>query len=223
MDVSSISPIVLQVVALLITVVCHEVAHGYVAFRLGDPTAKSLKRLSFNPIRHIDPIGTLALPALLALAHAPIFGFAKPVPINPTYFRNPYQGMMWVALAGPLTNFSLASITYLALWGLLRVWPNGLYQIVETGAYTSVAEYVMFFLVVFFIINIILGTFNLIPLPPLDGSRILAYFVPNGGRLWLRKLERWGFLIVLGLLLLGVLQQILAPIYDWAIWALQQL
>ena len=200
-----------------------EVAHGLVAYRLGDPTAKRLKRLSLNPLRHIDPIGTVALPALLALVGAPIFGFAKPVPVNPMFFRNPFRGMMQVALAGPLVNFALAAATYVLLWGLASAWPQVLVDVFETETLGTPAEFAVFFLVVFFIINLILGSFNLIPVPPLDGSRVLTYLLPAQGRQVMVRIERFGLFIVLGLMLIGVLPRLLQPIYDGALWLLLRL
>ncbi len=221
MNLSDIIDIALQLTAVLIAVVFHEVAHGYIAFRLGDPTAKSLKRLSLNPIRHIDPIGTILLPGILALLKAPIFGFAKPVPVNPMYFKNPYQGMMWVAIGGPITNFILASLSYGILWIITRF--DSLLLLNAFGERTEPIEYGIFFLAIFFIINILLGTFNLIPIPPLDGSRVLAYFLPIQGRNLLRQVERYGLFIVLGLMALGLLQNVLEPIVDAALWMLEQL
>jgi len=221
MNLSDIIDIALQLTAVLIAVVFHEVAHGYIAFRLGDPTAKSLKRLSLNPIRHIDPIGTIILPGILALLKAPIFGFAKPVPVNPMYFKNPYQGMMWVAIGGPITNYILAALSYGVLWIITRF--DSLLLLKAFGERTELAEYGVFFLAIFFIINILLGTFNLIPIPPLDGSRVLAYFLPTPGRNLLRQIERYGLFIVLGLMAFGLLQNILEPIVDAALWMLEQL
>ncbi len=221
MTPAAVLEIGLQLVALLIAALLHEVAHGYVAFRLGDPTAKARGRLSLNPIRHIDPVGTVVLPAVLAFVGAPVFGFAKPVPVQPGYFRNPYQGMMRVAVAGPLTNFLLAAGAYACLWLVNLVAPEtvlGTLRALETGA--GAVNYLAFFLFVFFIINMILGIFNLIPLPPLDGSRVLAYLLPEPGRRLLRRVEPFGFLIVLGLLALGLLQEILYPLLGVAQWFL---
>lgn len=221
MSFSDIIDIALQIIAVLIAVVFHEVAHGYIAFRLGDPTAKLQKRLSLNPVRHIDPVGTILIPAVLALLKAPIFGYAKPVPVNPMYFKHPYQGMMWVAIGGPVTNFILAALSYGVLWFITRA--DSLLLINAFGERTEPVEYGVFFLAIFFIINIILGTFNLIPVPPLDGSRVLAYFLPMKGRMFLHQVERYGLFIVLGLMMLGLLQKILEPILDAALWALGQL
>jgi Zn-dependent protease len=223
MNPNDIINIVLQIAALMTSVVFHEVAHGLVAYRLGDPTAKSQKRLSLNPIRHIDPIGTIVLPGILALMNAPIFGFAKPVPVNPNYFRHPHRGMMWVAIAGPITNFSLATLTYGVLWLLIQIDPQSITNILDFGIITGLMSQIAFFFIIFFIINIILGLFNLLPIPPLDGSRVLSYFLPDAGRQIMFQIERFGILIVLGLVMFGGLKNALDPIFDWAIWALEQL
>jgi Zn-dependent protease len=188
---------VLTVGALLVCVIPHEIAHGYVAWRLGDPTAKRAGRLSLNPLRHLDPIGSLLFPAALLLLRRlvgfPIvFGWAKPVPINPNYFRNPWKGMLWVALAGPATNFLLAGVVAAVGRGLVAV------------GFTN--QWVLFFLAMVVLIGLVLGLFNLLPVPPLDGSRILAYFLPPRWRWQLTQLEQVGVVIIMVLILLGVLE-----------------
>ena len=188
---------VLAVGALLVCIIPHEVAHGWVAWRLGDPTAKWAGRLSLNPIRHLDPIGSLLLPAVLLLLRRfvgfPIvFGWAKPVPINPNYFRDPWRGMLWVGLAGPATNFAMA----LAVAGFGRL-------MVALG-FTN--PWVLYFLALVVLLSLVLGLFNLIPVPPLDGSRVLAYFLPPRYRYQLARLEQVGMVIVLVLLMIGALE-----------------
>ena len=188
---------VLAIGALLVCVIPHEVAHGWMAYRLGDPTAKWAGRLSLNPIRHLDPIGSLLLPAALLILRRlfgfPIvFGWAKPVPINPNYFRDPWRGMLWVGLAGPATNFAMA----LAVAGLGRL-------MVALG-FTN--PWVLYFLALVVLLSLVLGLFNLIPVPPLDGSRVLAYFLPPRYRYQLARLEQVGMVIVLVLLMIGALE-----------------
>ena len=188
---------VLAVGALLVCIIPHEVAHGWVAYRLGDPTAKWAGRLSLNPIRHLDPIGSLLLPAALLLlrrfAGFPIvFGWAKPVPINPHYFRDPWRGMLWVGLAGPATNFAMAVVVAGLGRGLIALgFTNG---------------WILYFLGLVVLLSLVLGLFNLIPVPPLDGSRVLAYFLPPRFRYQLARLEQVGMIIVLVLLVIGALQ-----------------
>ncbi|MFO7950757.1 MAG: site-2 protease family protein [Candidatus Fermentibacteraceae bacterium] len=187
-------PILLVIV--FFSVVCHEISHGLVAYRLGDPTAYRAGRLTFNPLPHIDIFGTIILPLFLVLSGSSfIFAWAKPVPVNSSYFRNPRDGMMYVAMAGPGTNLALALVLALAAHmgaGFLPGWLLG------TLAMAS-------------LINIILMVFNLLPIPPLDGSRIVARFL-SGKTLWnYMKLERYGLFIVFGLLFLGVITRILWP------------
>lgn len=183
-------------VIVFFSVVCHEISHGLVAYRLGDPTAYRAGRLTFNPLPHIDIFGTIILPLFLVLSGSNfIFAWAKPVPVNSSYFRNPRDGMMYVAMAGPGTNLGLALLLALAAHmgaGFLPGWLLG------TLAMAS-------------LINIILMVFNLLPIPPLDGSRIVARFL-SGRTLWnYMKLERYGLFIVFGLLFLGVITRILWP------------
>jgi Zn-dependent protease len=209
LNVSVILDVVLSLVAAFVAIVFHEYAHGYVAFRLGDPTAREHGRLTLNPLAHIDPIGTLLLPLLLALFRSPfVFGWAKPVPINPSYFRNPFRGMLFVAIAGPVTNLSLALVaTGVGRLALAAVSPDALLQ----KTFLSNLAHAGFFLLGYFVIvNIVLAVFNMIPIPPLDGSRVLAYLLPPGGRRFMLFLEQYGFLILLALILLGGLTGVLS-------------
>lgn len=193
-------PLVLVIV--FFSVVCHEVSHGYVAYRLGDPTAWRMGRLTFNPLVHIDLFGTIILPGLLLLSGSRfLFAWAKPVPVNPQYFRDRKNGMMLVAMAGPATNLAIA----LLLTGVLHA-AGGFIPPFFTAALAWAA-----------LINIVLMVFNLIPVPPLDGSRIVARFL-RGRALWqYMRLERYGLFIVFGLLFLGVISRILQPVMYWAV------
>ena len=208
--------LILEVALLLLAaataIILHEFAHGWVAYRLGDPTAKLAGRLTLNPLAHIDPVGTVLVPTMLLLfailAKAPIilFGWAKPVPINPLYFRRPYRDMMLVGLAGPLMNLSLAGAGA-ALWYPL-VYSRG-----------TAPEAITLFLAIFILINIILAFYNLIPIPPLDGSRILAYFLPPRGKLLMHRLEPFGIAVVLGVIFLlwqsNLLDKLVLPLLRW--------
>ncbi len=164
MDIESL----IWAVALVFSIILHEVAHGYAAYKLGDPTAAYSNRLTLNPIPHIDLFGSILLPLFLIMGHFSfVLGWAKPVPINPYNFRNYKRGLMITALAGPATNFLLALLSGLLILGLSRFWV------------TPLAGAVYHFLSIFLGVNISLGVFNLIPIPPLDGSRILYGLLPK--------------------------------------------
>lgn len=209
MTIDLVLDIVLSLIAVFAAIVFHEVAHGFVAARLGDPTAKANGRLTLNPLAHVDPIGTVLVPVSLALlnllfpgANTPLFGWAKPVPVNPNYFRNRYRGMLWVAIAGPGTNLALAGVAAgigrLALTGVpLRVIlePAGLGDYAVRAALSVLGLFVIY--------SVILAVFNMIPVPPLDGSRVLTYFLPPGGRRVLLSAERYGFLFILMIVAFG--------------------
>ena len=179
--------------AALIALTAHEYCHGYAAYRLGDPTAKSLGRLTLNPMRHLDPIGALCM----ILFH---FGWAKPVPINPRYFKNPKKGFAIVAIAGPAINLILSFLSagaYLLLWAL-----------VKDVAFTSelwfnVAKNGLLFLFIFHSLNLGFALFNLIPIPPLDGSRLLSVILPPKQYFGLMRYERYIYFGLLGWLFIG--------------------
>jgi Zn-dependent protease len=201
--------------ALVIAIVFHEVAHGWVALMLGDPTAQERRRLSLNPIRHVDPFGTLILPGLLALTGAPVFGWAKPVPVIKERLDNPRFGMMAVAAAGPGTNFILAAIGAVLLGLVARSMafpPEGL------------AAFALMALQSFILINIFLGLFNLLPLPPFDGSHIVEGLLPQRAARAYEKLRPFGFPLLFLLLLvvpwlfpgLGIVENVVLPPVLWA-------
>ncbi len=189
----------------LLGIILHEVAHGWMAERLGDNTAKMLGRLTLNPLPHIDPLG-LAVFGLTSLSGSFVFGWAKPVPINAHNFRDPARGMMLVSLAGPLSNFFLAVFFALALWLTVNLLPfaewrqNQVYIFALSAMQSGV------------VINFGLGWLNLLPIPPLDGSKILAYFLPPRLAFSYLGLERYGFLILILLLVTGALGWVLAPL-----------
>ncbi|WP_334128962.1 site-2 protease family protein [Sneathiella sp.] len=178
------------IIPALTAITLHEAAHGFVAWRLGDDTAKRLGRVTFNPFRHIDPMGTVIIPAFLLLVKAPfLFGYAKPVPVNVGRLGNPRRDMVWVALAGPGMNFLLAFLFALG---------------VHTLQYMS-GEVAMWFAHNFrngIVLNVILGVFNLLPLPPLDGGRVAVGLLPDRLAIPLARTERYGFLILIGLIFL---------------------
>ncbi len=192
--------IIIVLIILLFSAIVHEVCHGLMAEKLGDSTARDMGRITLNPISHIDPYGTILLPALMYFVQAPftahpiIFGAAKPVPVNFSQLRPRKLGMILVSLAGPLSNFALA-----ILCGL----------IIKLGLSNSIADPILGDAI---FINLLLGTFNLIPIPPLDGSKVIAALLPEE---WLYKIfsfERWGFVLILIFLYLGWLEAILYPV-----------
>lgn len=185
------STFVLVAVTLMYAIIFHELAHGYVAYRMGDPTAKHLGRLSLNPAKHLDPIGTL----MLFLVG---FGWARPVPVNFSYIKDFRKGMILVSSAGIIMNMILA---FLALF--IYTFLN-LQQSSQLGTV----------LIIFAKINIILAAFNLIPIPPLDGSKILLGFAPASVQAILLRLERFGFLIVIALLFLGILDPVINFLFE---------
>ena len=201
MTIDSILRVVLSFVAAIPAIVLHEVAHGFVAYRLGDPTARTMGRLTLNPLAHIDPIGTVLVPLILVVLGGPVFGWAKPVPINPRYFRNPFQGMLYVAVAGPTTNVVLGMATILIGRLLLLFIPLG--GAGSTGFLGSIVRTLFALLGIFVLINLFLAVLNMIPVPPLDGSRVLTYFLPPEGKRFMLSLERYGLLIFAALIFLG--------------------
>ncbi len=173
---------------LLVSMVAHEVAHGAVAHRLGDPTAKEHGRLTANPLKHLDPLGTLMF-AITYFAGGFIFGWAKPVPVNARYFRDHQKGMMLVGLAGPFTNFLIAIV----LAGIL----NLVAPAASTLAALRGGSILFQALFIAFQVNVVLGIFNLVPIPPLDGSRVIAGFMPPATYLRWAGLDRYGMLFIL--------------------------
>jgi len=201
--------IAVWLVPLVIAIVFHEVAHGLVARRLGDPTAESKGRLSLNPIKHIDPFGTVILPMLLALSHAPMFGWAKPVPVNYSRLNNPRRDMVLVALAGPGMNLILALVGTAILAATVEA---------KTGVGAFIAANALNFVA----INIFLAIFNLLPVPPFDGGHVVEGLLPPGPAQSFRKLGRYSLLVLVLLLLVlpalspraNVVARIVSPIVD---------
>jgi Zn-dependent protease len=184
----SLESLVIVAAVAIIAITFHEAAHGFVAYRLGDPTAFQQGRVSFNPLRHIDPFGTVLLPLLLFIASGWILGWAKPVPVNPSRLHSPRRDMVLVAAAGPLINLALAlvSAALLSLLGGAAAEPEFLRRLLDWSIY----------------FNVLIAVFNLIPIPPLDGGRIAVGLLPGALAFPLAKLEPYGMWLVIGLLLI---------------------
>jgi Zn-dependent protease len=199
--------ILIYTLPVLFAITVHEAAHGYVARHFGDNTAYMLGRVTLNPIKHIDPIGTIAMPLLLLLTTAAlpggpyVLGYAKPVPVNFGQLRHPKRDMVWVAAAGPVVNYAQALV-----WGIV---------VVLLVAFGVQERYFHAMAVAGIQVNIILAVFNLFPVPPLDGGRVLVGLLPDGPAYQLARLERFGFFIVIALLVAGVLNEWwLAPLFS---------
>lgn len=203
MEYSIIQKIIIYAVPIIFAITVHEAAHGYVAKYFGDMTAYNEGRITLNPLRHIDPFGTILLPALTIMLGGILFGWAKPVPVNFSRLRNPKKDMLWVAAAGPASNFVMA-----IFWALVIKF--GL------GAPEVIAEPLVLMGKAGVSINIVLMVLNLLPLPPLDGGRIAVSLLPPNLARPFAQLERFGFIILIVLLFTGVLGAILGPLVNAA-------
>ncbi|WP_095012614.1 site-2 protease family protein [Tsuneonella mangrovi] len=206
---------ILLIPCLIVSIVFHEVAHGYSALLLGDPTAQERRRLSLNPLRHVDPVGTLLVPGALALFGGPVFGWAKPVPVNFRRLSNPRVGMMLVAAAGPMTNFVLAAVgavllgLYAGSFGLAAAGPGAWFPTMMQ---------------LFITINVFLGLFNLLPLPPFDGSHIVEGLLPRSLAAQYGQLRQFGMFLFVALIAAtwafpqyGIIEHVVGPPVNWAL------
>jgi Zn-dependent protease len=198
-------------VPLLLGVILHEVAHGWAAEKLGDPTARLMGRITLNPLVHVDLFGTIILPLTLLLVQSPfLFGWAKPVPVQFANLRGGRQAMAWVALSGPLTNLTLAAVSALVYHFILLLDQHGF--IPASGIVDQVAEPVFLMARASVRFNLVLMVVNLFPIPPLDGGRVMVGLLPEGPALALARLERYGMLIVLLLIVTRLWNHLLNPI-----------
>ncbi len=202
-ELSVLQRVAVWALPVLLAITVHEVAHGWMAMRLGDKTAMMLGRLTLNPVKHIDPIGTLLVPGLLLVMGGFIFGWAKPVPVTWENLRHPKRDMALVALAGPMSNLLMA-----LMWA--AIVKLGL-VLATAGSAEMIALPLIYMGGAGITINLILMVLNLLPLPPLDGGRIVASLLPDRLSWQFNRLERWGFVILLGLMVMGVLGKILWP------------
>jgi Zn-dependent protease len=200
-DFSIVQKIIIWAIPVIFAITVHEVAHGWVALKFGDRTAQMMGRLTLNPIKHIDPVGTILIPAVLLMMGGFIFGWAKPVPVSYQNLRNPKTDMAWVALAGPMANLVMAVIWALVVKIGLEMYQSGI----------AVGEPMLLMGIAGVLINTMLMMLNLLPLPPLDGGRILVSLLPGPLSWQVSRLEPYGFFILVGLLYLGVISMLLMP------------
>jgi Zn-dependent protease len=210
----TIQQIAIWALPLLLAIVFHEVAHGWVAYRLGDSTAARMGRLTLNPIAHVDLFGTIVIPLLLIVSQAPfVFGYAKPVPVNFYNLRNPKRDMIWVALAGPVTNLLLALACMLILRAMVPFIARG-----PAGSGGSIMEFFAPLALMAhsgIIINVVLAVFNTLPLPPLDGGRVMVGLLPEPLSSGVARIEPFGFVILLVLLMTRTLDRVIGPPTDF--------
>jgi Zn-dependent protease len=211
MDLSTLNTVFI-VVVLLLAISLHESAHAWMAARYGDPTAQLLGRVSLNPIRHIDIFGTIILPALLIISHLPVFGWAKPTPVDPRNFKEPVKADIMTSVAGPVSNFILMSFGFFLTAAVLAISPQGhealndsislaiLQQPVQAPATLGAVFPITLFLVNVIYLNLLLGIFNLVPLPPLDGSHVIMHVLPPEAR---RGYQMVGMLGLIALMFFG--------------------
>ena len=204
-----IPQILISLFVVLFAITIHEASHGWAAYKMGDPAAHAMGRITLNPVAHIDPIGTILLPLILVVMGAPPFGWAKPVPVNPLNLRDPRRDNLIISAAGPLSNFSVAFIAFLCLKLLLFLNPNLLYS---SRGFPGPAEGIFMILYWTIIINVILAVFNLIPIPPLDGSGVLMGLISEEAAEKYEQIRPYGFMILLVLIMTGFIGRILGVI-----------
>lgn len=214
MDISNlIQTVLIYALPVIFAITVHEAAHGYVARHFGDNTAEVMGRVTLNPLKHIDPIGTILMPLMLyfATSGAFLFGYAKPVPVNFGRLRHPKRDMIWVALAGPVSNFIQAILWAVALIAMVAAG-------VDETFFIKMAQGGI-------LVNLVMWAFNLFPLPPLDGGRVLAGLLPNGpAQQFLARIEPYGFFIVMGLVIAGVVSNYwLRPLMDVGYYVINML
>jgi Zn-dependent protease len=200
--------IILLIPPMLLALTLHELAHAWVADKLGDPTPRMLGRLTINPLKHLDPVGTLAI------ILTGMFGWAKPVPVNPRNFKEPAKAMKWVALAGPITNLCLAAI--FAVISKILIMTAGAFVLRTSQVLAPI--YIMVNIGI--VLNVALGVFNMIPIPPLDGSKVLMSILPFDKAIAFSKIEPYGFIILIMLIYTGILHKVMGPIIDLTVGVL---
>jgi Zn-dependent protease len=225
MDLSHIDivSVVFQMIAFLFAISVHESAHAWTANRCGDPTARMLGRISLNPMKHIDPVGTIVMPLIALVTHFPVIGWAKPTPVDPRNFKNPVTDDILTAVAGPVSNFLIATCTVVVMFVIAKTSAHGNFLVKGIAAYgpgftriagTSFLVPVTLFIYELMWINIVLGVFNLIPVPPLDGSHVLRHFLSEPVR---RAYDAMGIFGLLALVYLGgnLLMRLISPFLNF--------
>ncbi len=207
--------IVISAIPILLAITVHEASHGYAAKYFGDLTAERMGRISLNPFKHIDPVGTILLPALTLFFGGVLFGWAKPVPVNFGNLRNPKKDMLWVAAAGPASNFVMA-----VLWSMLL---GTIKYELSQGVYSPAFPFLLQMSYVGVTINVVLMVLNLLPMPPLDGGRIAVSLLPNHLAFKLAQVEKYGFAILIALMFTGVLNKIIGPFINFFQQAILQI
>ena len=207
--------IVISAIPILLAITVHEASHGYAAKYFGDLTAERLGRITLNPLKHIDPVGTILLPALTLFFGGVLFGWAKPVPVNFGNLHNPKKDMFWVAAAGPASNFVMA-----VLWSLLL---GAIKYELSRGVYSPSFPFLLQMCFVGVTINVVLMVLNLLPMPPLDGGRIAVSLLPNNLAFKLAQVEKYGFAILIALMFTGVLNKIIGPFINFFQQAILQI
>lgn len=214
MEIPQILNILIQVFVILFAITVHEAAHAWTASKLGDRTAAAMGRVSLNPIAHIDPLGTIIFPLVLILLKQPVFGWAKPVPYNPYNLRHPRKDGLWISFAGPIANILTAASAVV----VFQIFKLGGARLPQTSLWSKPIGGLVIILIYTAMINLSLAVFNLIPIPPLDGSGILAGLLSERSAAKFERLRPYGFLILIALMYTNALTFVFGPVQKLILW-----